>query len=289
MERISRAHQLILMRMRFSFEEQDLMRKIVERKIPMKSVLCLSGGLDSTTAYFWLKYVSPNDELKSVYVNLNTKYSQKETDVVTSLNAKISGLDIQFCTGPDMSSFDADKTGYVRFRNLYLAMLAAQFGTNIRIIGVKGDKVCDKSPEAFETMSTLLNAVSDIDRDGPVTISSPFWDLTKTDLVKFLLENLGKEKAIDVLKTSSSCYDSIKTHCGHCPSCFRKWIALEAAGIESVSWFTSDPRKYDEIPNYISRLKNGKYEAQRTAETVLILAKYGLLNLEGPAQVREKE
>ena len=254
----------------------------------MKSVLCLSGGLDSTVAYFYLKSKNPSDEMMCVYVDLNTKYTNKEITVLEELRRKF-GVETFIVRGPDMGRYDADQTGYVRFRNLFLAELAAQYGTNIWIVGVKGDKVVDKSPEAFRIMTDLLNEVSDIDRDGPVKIDSPFWTLTKAELVKLLLRLEGKDRAFDILQTSSSCYHPTLLHCGECPSCFRKWIALEAAGIPSVSWFRADIRKYNKIPEYIDRMKVGTYDAQRTAETVLVLAKYECLPLEAEAQVRPQE
>ena len=64
--------------------------------------------------------------------------------------------------------------------------------------------------------------------------------------------------------------------CGACSACFRKWIALEAAGIESWQWFTKDIREWKGIKEYITRIKKGEYDIQRSQETQAVLEKYGL-------------
>jgi len=59
-------------------------------------------------------------------------------------------------------------------------------------------------------------------------------------------------------------------------NCFRRWIALEYAGIKCLDWFNRDLRKWEGIRNYVEKMKKGMYDDDRTLETIFVLDKYGL-------------
>ena len=240
-----------------------------------KEVLCLSGGLDSTIAWHYLQYP------EAVYVKLNHRYQQKELTTIQNLKKYIEShsslkLLLHIVDGPDLSLFEYGETAYIPRRNLLLALIASYYGNKIYIVGIKGDKVEDKSPEAFKTMSYAINFISK-PTDIPVKIDSPFWNMTKTQIVKWFLDTFNEKYALGILKTSVSCYSqSTLGQCGRCPSCFRKWIALEAAGIKCYDWFENDIRKWEGIKRYRKRAEEGYYDPARCKDILEVLDKYGL-------------
>jgi len=115
------------------------------------------------------------------------------------------------------------------------------------------------------------------EEEPKISINSPFWKMTKSEIIKWFIDSFNPPYAINMLKKSVSCYDD-KTmgSCGRCPACFRKWIALEATGIKSYNWFEKDIRKWKGIKEYKQRINKGLYDIQRSKETLEVLEKYNL-------------
>lgn len=231
-----------------------------------KKVLCISGGIDSIAAWF---YTKPD---VAVYFNLGTKYTRKEIHCLECMRKLIPGfkytIDSTFVT---LGQLQRGENAFIPHRNLLLAALATRYGNNIIIAGIKGDNVSDKNPEAFQAMEHALDTMSP---GKDITVRSPFWDMTKTDIVQWMLRNvLNAEK---IIKTSVSCYSDEFGQCGQCSSCFRKWIAIRANNIDDKRLFREDVRTYDKIPEYIEKMLNGEYDEDRTTETLSVLQKEGL-------------
>jgi len=235
-----------------------------------REVLCFSGGLDSIIAWHYL------DKPKSIYVLVGHKYQVKEISCIGNLKKVILNLEVTYFDGPELGKFEIGDKAYISQRNLHLALCASHFGNKIYMVGVKGDQVEDKTPDAFKTMSYAMNFIKK-PTEPIIKIESPFWEMTKTDIIKWFLDNYPRDYVEKVLKTSVSCYseDTLKS-CGQCPACFRKWIALESAGIKSWQWFEKDIRKWKGIKEYITRIKKGEYDIQRSNETRAVLEKYNI-------------
>jgi len=244
-----------------------------------REILCLSGGLDSIIAWHWL------EKPQCIQIDFGHRYYIKEYQCVNRLHDIIPDLHYYRIKGPNLREFEIGDKAYISQRNFHIALLASHYGNKIYIGGIKGDKVEDKTPEAFKTMSYAMNFIKKPE-EPEIKIESPFWNMTKTDIIKWFLANYPRDYVIKVLKTSVSCYDYCKPgdksavahwgQCGECSACFRKWIALEAAGIKSWEWFTKDIREWKGIKDYITRIKKGEYDMQRSQETKTILEKYGL-------------
>jgi 7-cyano-7-deazaguanine synthase in queuosine biosynthesis len=227
-----------------------------------KVILCYSGGLDSTIAKYYLK---PD---LTIYFALNTKYTQKELKNLPD--------DVYVCDRLNLKDFEIGDKAYIPFRNLYLVMLAYSEALKrfpdakefkIIIVGVKGDNVEDKSPEAFKLITNFLNSINKPDLPR-VSVESPFWNKTKGQLVKEFKDKIDFSKVV-------SCYSETEGRCGECPACFRFWIALESQGIESWNWFNKDIRKWEGIQHYIDHLD--EYDEERQKEIKFVLNKYGIL------------
>jgi len=235
-----------------------------------KEVLAFSGGLDSTIAYHYLQRPQP------IYIKLNHRYQRKEVNSVKSLEKVVDGLDVKFVEGIDLSKFEIEDTAYISKRNLLIALIASYYGNKIYIVGIRGDKVEDKSPQAFDVMSFAMNFIQK-PSERQIKIESPFWDMSKGQIIKWFLSNYPRDYVEEVLYTSVSCYDTNTTYqCGRCPACFRKWIGLEYAGIVSYDWFEEDIRKWEGIQQYINRVKAAYYDERRAMEIKKVLEKYNL-------------
>ena len=228
-----------------------------------KIILCYSGGLDSTIARYVLK---PD---LAVYYNLNTLYSKKEIANIEKMQ------DVFISNRLNLSEFEIGEKAYIPFRNLYLAMLSYSEAVKrfpdadlyrINLVGVKGDNVPDKNPEAFKKMTDLLNFINK--KELPrVVVESPFWNFTKGKLVEMYKNDIDFRSIV-------SCYSKEEGRCGECPACFRFWVALESNGIECWNWFKKDIRKWKGIKEYIKNLNT--YETTRREEIIRTLKKYDL-------------
>jgi len=176
-----------------------------------------------------------------------------------------------------LRDFEYGENAYIPYRNLIYAAIASNFGNRIFIIGIKGDRVEDKNPKAYDEMSRVLNRMKKPDAPK-VKVDSPFWDRTKTDIINWFIHEVGEKKASLILKTSVSCYDE-KTlgSCGECKSCLRKAVALKYCGIDCENWFESDITKNPYIETYIREMTsdNPKYDERRIYETLQVFREWG--------------
>ena len=186
-------------------------------------ILCLSGGVDSFVAYHWYEKHYHGD-FRTIYFDMGTPYTQKELYFVRKIDPNII---------VDTSLKWLHNTGfgtYIPYRNLYIAMRASAHSDTVIIAGLKDDLVSDKNKAVFVEFSKLLTTLSGKD----IWVISPFWDKTKVDVVKWYLDNVGKDiDSLWNLTQTVSCYSVENTnYCGECRCCFRKWVAFILNGIE---------------------------------------------------------
>lgn len=234
-----------------------------------REVLCFSGGTDSLIAWHYLNFPQP------LYVMMGHRYQTKEINCIGQLKKLIPKLNnVIYYSGPELGRFEVGDNAYIPRRNLMLALCGSYFGNKIYIAGVKGDKVEDKNESVFSIMSFAMNSIKK-QNEPTIKIESPFWQMTKTNIIKWFLDNYPKAYVEKVLKTSVSCYDETTMgSCGNCFSCARKWLSLESANIQSYWWFEKDIRNFKGLYDYIDKIKKGHYDIQRANETKQILKKY---------------
>lgn len=188
----------------------------------MKTILLVSGGLDSFLAYSKLK--KENKPVKAVFVNYGQKYSEKEFIACK----KLYGNDLTTITINYPCIELENPQNYIPVRNLFLATTAVMYfyADQIIIAGMKDDRCSDKDEEAFENFSKVISLYS----KKNIEVTSPFWNTTKGEAIGEYLKNGGN---VSDLLDCISCYDgNVEKHCNNCSACFRRYISLASNGVE---------------------------------------------------------
>lgn len=142
-------------------------------------------------------------------------------------------------------------------------MLASKYSGEIIIAGLKDDMVIDKSYQAFDLMSKTLRNLD----SKPICISSPFWDMTKSDIVNWFINFSGCSSEL-LLETFSCYYPTNNKACMSCPACFRKWVALQDNGIKTP------PFKNKELMvEYLQRAYQGEFDKKRCQSLINVVLK----------------
>jgi 7-cyano-7-deazaguanine synthase in queuosine biosynthesis len=216
-------------------------------------ILCLSGGLDSVIAWHYL------GKPKTIFFDTGT-YSDIEKDVVLTIAPNtIIDKTLNFHT------IDTNENAFITNRNLLFAARASAYDDEVVMAGVIDDVVADKSPEAFKAMSQCLNAINN---SSNVSVTSPFWDMTKSGIVAWFLSNFPiSAKAI--INQTFSCYSPKDgKECLACPACFRKWNALYFNGIKGD--FFNDVL----LNTYFEKAKDGFYFPARNESIMECIREY---------------
>lgn len=227
-----------------------------------RQVLLFSGGLDSYPAWHYL------GRPPTVYFNLGHRYLGPELAAITEL-AERCGIPVEISDELNLAQWEAPDA-IIPMRNVYLAMLAANRAETAWCVGVRGDHVADKSPEAFAEISAFISRYT----GSPFTLDSPFWSMTKTEIVAwYLAEGLPAE---DLLLTySCSRDDESRVHCGRCSSCLRRWISL--VNNDVTADFELDPWTWERVGSYyVPAMRDGTYPDHRANEFFAALQKVGV-------------
>lgn len=226
----------------------------------MSKVLMWSGGLDSTIAWFYL------GKPKTVFVNLGHRYHAGEYFTCQALAKRLKMnfvLEKRLYLG-DMEQEDA----HIPMRNMFLAMVGALYGDEIYLVFQRGEQeIPDRSRRFLEEASALLSFLN----ERRIVVHSPFLEMTKADMIKWYILN---DHPLDVLYKTYSCFseDALKSPCGDCPACFRRWIAFDHNNLAMN--FRNDITQWSGIPEYIRKIKAGEYEERRASQMEFVLRRY---------------
>jgi 7-cyano-7-deazaguanine synthase len=225
-------------------------------KIKGKKVLLYSGGMDS-----WLIAKIWNPDVK-LYVNINGRYNKQEIKHLPK-DVIIETLDLSKWERTDK---------IIPLRNLYLTMIASNYGDKICLGATAGDRVLDKSYDFANRTSDILSFLYSkqwwIPEGRNIEICLDFKNKTKVDLLTDYINNGGN---IETAWTESfSCYepDDKGNVCMQCKPCFRKFIAFATLGFIDKTWLPTV------IPyigkNIIPDIKNGTYGRGKSEETQIM-------------------
>jgi len=232
-------------------------------------VLCFSGGVDSLVASYYLG--AP----KLIYFDLDTPYTKNELNCIKRLSEiddKFEDIIIENSLkvgGSELKLKEKTKTDVIPFRNLMLLSLASKYGSDLYLTGIAGDNAKDKTPAAFSIMQNTLQFLNE-EKERNITISSPFWQKTKGEIIKWLIKN--NDAAEELLKISMSCYSKkiLDKGCGVCPACVRKFYGLVWAyddlNMKFIweDYFIENPQESGQFVYYYYKINN--YASKRYLE-----------------------
>ena len=220
-----------------------------------KRVILVSGGVDSTLAWDYYNYHSSEEWHNiPVFIDYGQPYARTERATVLDIfGSRVDMIEVPIIT----ESHDRDKP-FVPARNMTLASIVASRYAPDEIImaGLKDDVVVDKNPKAFEMMSGILSQFS----EKFIMVLSPFWHLTKGQVVEEFLKSGGDRK---LLKKTFSCYSGGAEHCNDCPACFRRFVSLQSNGIDV------DPPSMRIVEKYLREIHT--YDIDRRNRTFIAL------------------
>jgi len=233
-----------------------------------KSVLLFSGGMDSLIMNYLL---SPDILLVLPH---GQKYERRELEAIERLVKKgfIDEKKLIYDNRFNFSSFERDDA-IIPNRNLYFIGAATDYGENIYLGSVYGDRSLDKSKEFFTKCEDMFNYLFQSQHwcnERKFTISAPFKEYTKTELVKEFLSKGGND---EMLKVSYSCYNQLALPCGKCKPCFRKWVSLENNLIKTDDYFLHKPQNVDWLDNLLPLIQKGEYRGREDKDILRALQK----------------
>lgn len=230
----------------------------------MKQCVLSSGGMDS----FLLHRVFVPDA-EQLFVDIGQPYLAKEMDAMFACNRDATGPCFKYVIATQVARGPLPAHGIILHRNALLILTAATDYQDI-MLGVLAHEInSDKSQEFFTAMEQVLNIGHRgqywNDGVGAVyQVHSPIRGYTKTRLVKEYLDK-GFDPAL--LLATVSCYSPQPGHCGQCPSCFKRWVALTNNGLKQR--FYSDPLQWAEGQGVIKKARDGTYALERAQEVLM--------------------
>lgn len=221
----------------------------------MSKVLMYSGGLDSFI-------ISRNFDFDTiVFAILGNEDNLQELERAKAdpfINYRLEIVNMP------ISQFElANKI--IPYRNHMLALLGAQYGSEIYFGFTGGDTTKDKDFVFKSQMEGILNYFA-IDQHKvrhphyPYSIQMPYKEASKGAMVA---EYIRKGNPVHSLwEVSRSCYDGGVKECGVCRSCLRKYTALAVNGIEGAATiFRDDPRPH--MQGFLNECRSkGRFQAE---------------------------
>lgn len=185
-------------------------------------VLLYSGGTDS-----WLIKELWNPDVL-LYVDMKTQYSKQEIKRIKKRkeNVKIVSL--------PLGEWEDKKTAFIPMRNMYLLMVASNYGDEVCLGATKEDAggSSDKDIEFIEQAESLLNRLwkpQSLYEGKKIWVQAYFLAFTKSDLLHKYLERGGNINRFK--KETFSCYTPhYGKECMKCKACFRKFIVAYGNG-----------------------------------------------------------
>lgn len=205
-----------------------------------QSVVLVSGGLDSTIAYFLKSQQVGEENVLPLFVNLGEAqpYFPKEVKALDAL-----GIPYVLVHEPLLTeTWDH----IIPARNLVLLAAASEFvmdGGEICISSVSGETPEYGGDKSLRFYELVHQAIKHYDAKDIKIVNSA--SRTKTGWVKYFLglttSEIERCKRVELLKKTVSCFSADSGHCGECRACFRRWITFENSGIDTSNVFTVHP------------------------------------------------
>jgi 7-cyano-7-deazaguanine synthase len=199
----------------------------------MKSLLLLSGGMDSSSAAYILSKMDDVDAMFFNYGQRSFKQQKKAVvKVVKDLEMKLIEVDVKglgdiFAQGEWMRPHEP-----IKHRNVVLVSTALTYAAEKgydEVVLATINEDCEYEPNK----ATILRDLKILGEAVRVKLSTPFVNLSKAIVLKMGVKN-GLDPSI-----TYSCMLGHEKHCGKCSQCEHRKIAFKSANI-------TDPTQYME-------------------------------------------
>ena len=237
----------------------------------MKTVIMLSGGLDSTLALMIADKMGL--DAVGVYVDLGQPYNKKERAIIRRL---AKSYDVREITCKVVSEENGNvptiEDQVIDGRNMTLVTIGANFGDRIWLCALDGemhDYMPDKNEKFFSRATTALSQAY----GREIRVETPFKDLTKAELIA---KAIAMGITVKDIKATSTCYHESLKRCGVCSACVKRCIAFKLNGIKER--YPTDPLLSDYAIKYKAQLKEAwddqdfsHYSQKRILESFKVL------------------
>lgn len=227
-----------------------------------------SGGMDSYLV--WALHARDAD---NVFVDIGHKYAYKELTALHRLGDTVAGFRWLVVQGPNLGKLELP-SGIIPLRNAHLVLAAAQKYDHIYLGVIAGEINSDKSPAFMQGIEGVLNESwrpQYWTKGRHFTVTAPLIKETKAGLVCRYIDQGGSVE--DLLKTVS-CYDAGGEHCGKCPSCFKRWVALKINGLANRQTWLCNPLDYGNALGVIQKANHPEmsgWSHDRCRETIMAM------------------
>lgn len=219
----------------------------------MKSIIVLSGGMDSVTAMFYAKKIMNHEVIKTISFDYGSKHNDQEykfakiqSDLFGVENIRIDLKEVSKHLVSDLLKTGGEipeghyadpsmKKTVVPFRNGIMLSIAAGVAESCDADSiVLGNHFGDHAiyPDCRSDFSVPMFEAIKNGTYKNIKLFTPFELLGKHEIAA-----IGSRLGVDYSLTYS-CYNGREKHCGKCGTCFERKEAFQLAGI-------IDPTEYE--------------------------------------------
>lgn len=216
----------------------------------MKTLIVLSGGMDSTVALAQFVKNNNKDDIESITFNYGSKHNEKENLAAKKISdfygikntlvhlPFINDLfksDLLLSGGDIPEGHYADpsmKKTVVPFRNGIMLAIAAGYAESINADKlILGNHTGDHSiyPDCTKEFTSPMAEAIKNGTYTKVELINPFGSINKTDICK-----IGHELKVP-FELTWSCYVGGEKHCGKCGTCYERKEAFKDSGVIDVT------------------------------------------------------
>lgn len=220
--------------------------KLFNKQKIYDNIVLVSGGVDSTLAYWLAQSAFPNESLMAIHINFGQTYCDRERMALKELGISFGCFDYKIGISQDAWSY------YIPLRNLIAAMVGVLVGGNgSRIwLGYVEDDINSSGGDKSAHFIKLLR-----DYLSHYECSLALLDIfTKSDWIQWAKYN----EKLPVLLNTFSCLENPDYHCGKCQSCLKRYLSFSAAGVSDemiLHNYLSNPIQDNEVKRkYLLRI-----------------------------------
>lgn len=198
----------------------------------MRTLVLLSGGLDSAVALWWaLREGHDVTALSFRYPGRPARETRAARDLAERAGVRLVESDVPFLREPEGGRFVAAPRGYVPARNAVFYAAAAYHAEVLGMDAIVGGHNADDAARFPDASAAFFARLEALLADGlwspDAAASGPKLVMPLSSLTKLQVVALGRSMGVP-LALAWSCYEDGEAPCGACPSC------VERAGLATA-------------------------------------------------------